>query len=176
MSRIGKKIIKIPADVLIDICENKVSVQGKFGQLEKMFLPYILFEKKNNELNILPVNDSKEAKSYHGLCRTLINNMISGVSQLFTKTLVAEGIGYKFSLDENFLTLTMGYTHPVRFKIASNIKFFLESPTKLVIQGIDKEQVGLIASKIRKVRPPEPYKGKGILYLNEKIKRKTGKK
>lgn len=176
MSRIGKKVINIPVDVLINISNNKILVQGKFGKLEKTFLPYVFFEKNDNELTILRVNDSKEAKSYHGLCRTLVNNMVCGVSELFTKILVAEGIGYKFILDKNFLILNMGYTHPVKFPVTSNIKYFLDSPTKLTIQGIDKELVGLTASKIRKVKPPEPYKGKGILYLNEKIKRKTGKK
>ncbi len=176
MSRIGKKTIIIPSDVELEIFKNKVFVKGKFGKLEKNFLPYVFFEKSNNELSVIRTNDSKEAKSYHGLCRTLIDNMITGVNELFTKTLVAEGIGYKFMLNKKTLTLNMGYTHPINFELSSNIKIFLDSPTKLVVQGIDKEEVGLISSNIRKVRPPEPYKGKGIFYLNEKIKRKTGKK
>jgi len=176
MSRIGKKTIKIPSDVFLNIFENNIIVEGKFGQLSKKFLPYVIFKKEKDELNIIRINDSKEAKAYHGLCRTLISNMIIGVSQLFTKILIAEGIGYKFSLDENFLTLSMGYTHPIKFNLIPNIKISLDSTTKITIQGFDKELVGLLASKIRNVRPPEPYKGKGIFYLNEKIKRKTGKK
>ena len=162
MSHIGNKIIKIPFGVSIDILKNNILVKGKFGKLEKQFLPYVFFEKKNDELTILRVNDSKEAKSYHGLCRTLINNMVLGVSQLFTKTLVAEGIGYKFSLNNKFLTLNMGYTHPVKFELDHNINCFLDSPTRITIQGIDKELVGLICSKIRKVQPTETYKEKII--------------
>jgi large subunit ribosomal protein L6 len=176
MSRIGKKIIKIPSDVLLNIIENTIIVEGKFGKLTKKFLPYVIFQKQDNELNITSINDSKKAKSYHGLCRTLISNMVLGVNEQFSKTLIANGIGYKFNLDGNFLVLNMGYTHPVKFNIIPNIKISLDSPTKITIQGIDKELVGLFASKVRDVRPPEPYKGKGISYLNEKIKRKTGKK
>lgn len=107
--------------------------------------------------------------------RALIQNMIIGVNDLFTKVLIAEGVGYKFQIDKNSLVLNMGYSHPIEFAIPTDLKIKLESPTKIAISGIDKEQVGFLAAKIRAVRPPEPYKGKGIMYEGEKILRKAGK-
>lgn len=176
MSRIGKKLIKIPSDVTIAFDKNNIRISGKYGQIEKTFLSFISFCQKDNELFVTREGESKFIKSYHGLCRALIQNMITGVNELFAITLIAEGIGYKFQLEENFLVLNMGYTHPIKFNIIPNLNLVLESPTKLIIKGIDKEVVGLFASNIRKIRPPEPYKGKGILYSGEKIRRKVGKK
>ena len=176
MSRIGSKPIEIPSNVSINIFKNSIKVEGPLGSQQQHFLSQVFFEQKNTELLINRSNDSKFSKSYQGLCRTLIVNMINGVLQFFSKILVLEGIGYKFQLTEKFLILYIGYTHPIKFSLDPTLKISLESPTKLLIQGINKEKVGLFAANIRKIRPPEPYKGKGIFYINEKIKRKTGKK
>ncbi len=175
MSRIGKKLIYIPQDIEILINDNNVSVIGKNGKLERSFLKIVKFEKKENIISILRINEEKFTKSYHGLSRALLDNMIQGVSKKFRKLLIAEGVGYKFQIMNNKLILNMGFTHPVDFEIPLGIELRLESPTKLLIEGIDKEKIGLFAASIRQVRPPEPYKGKGIRYDGEKIIRKAGK-
>jgi large subunit ribosomal protein L6 len=175
MSRIGKKTIDIPVDVLVTIDDRKISTKGKYGSLEKSFENYIQIEKNENKLNIIKLNDTKESRAYHGLTRALIQNMIIGVNTKFSKILVAEGVGYKFQLDKQRLILNMGYTHPIEFIIPSDLEIKAESPTKIIISGIDKEKVGFLAAKIREIRPPEPYKGKGIMYEGEKILRKAGK-
>eukprot|EP01033_Poteriospumella_lacustris_P023655 gene23655-gene15335 len=175
MSRIGKKVIKIPNDVSVQVISQKISIKGNFGELEKNFLPLIEIKKEGQELFVFPLLDTKQAKAYHGLVRVLIQNMINGVTKKFSKILNAEGVGYKFQLDKDKLILNVGFTHPVKFIIPENLNVKLESPTKIVIAGIDKEQVGFFASKIRNTKPPEPYKGKGILYEGEKILRKAGK-
>ena len=175
MSRIGKKTIDIPVDVLVTIDDRKISTKGKYGSLEKSFENFIQIEKTENKLNIIKLNDTKESRAYHGLTRALIQNMIIGVNTKFSKILVAEGVGYKFQLDKQRLILNMGYTHPIEFIIPSDLEIKAESPTKIIISGIDKENVGFLAAKIRGVRPPEPYKGKGIKYEDEKIRRKAGK-
>jgi large subunit ribosomal protein L6 len=175
MSRIGKKIIEIPESVSIKIENEIISIQGKHGNLSKSFLNYITVSILNNELLVSRKDDSKICKAYHGLTRSLLQNMVLGVSEKFTKTLIAEGVGYKFQLDQKKIVLNMGYTHPVIMEIPEDITIKLESATKITIQGIDKEKVGFLAAKIRMVRPPEPYKGKGIRYEGEKIIRKAGK-
>jgi large subunit ribosomal protein L6 len=175
MSRIGKKLIKIPQEIQINIEQNHISVSGKNGKIEKSFLDIVKFEKIDDVISISRLNDEKFTKSYHGLTRALLENMIQGVYTKFKKILIAEGVGYKFQLDKNNLTLNMGFTHPVQFSVPEGLAVKLESPTKLVIEGIDKEKVGLFAANLRQVRPPEPYKGKGIRYEGEKIIRKAGK-
>ena len=120
-------------------------------------------------------NDAKKTREYHGLMRTLIQNMVTGVDQLYSKTLIAEGVGYKFFLEKNDLALSVGFTHPVKFSIPAGLTLKLEFNTKILITGIDKEKVGFFAAEIRSIKPPEPYKGKGILYEGEKIIRKAGK-
>jgi large subunit ribosomal protein L6 len=175
MSRIGKKAIEIPSTISIDIQKEKVIVKGKNGSLEKSFLNLVNLKIEENKLFVTRFDDSKKSKAYHGLSRVLIQNMISGIDQKFSKTLIAEGIGYKFQVDKKKLILNVGFTHPVEFAIPEDLLIKLESATKITITGIDKEKVGLLASKIRDVRPPEPYKGKGIMYEGEKIIRKAGK-
>jgi large subunit ribosomal protein L6 len=175
MSRIGKKTIDIPVDVLVTIDDRKISTKGKYGSLEKSFENFIQIEKTENKLNIIKLNDTKESRAYHGLTRALIQNMIIGVNTKFSKILVAEGVGYKFQLDKQRLILNMGYTHPIEFIIPSDLEIKAESPTKIIISGIDKEKVGFLAAKIREIRPPEPYKGKGLLYDGEIVRRKAGK-
>ena len=175
MSRIGKKLIDIPEGVSVSLDNERITVKGKHGTLEKVFLDFITIQIKEKTISILRKDDTKKVRSYHGLSRALIQNMISGVDQKFSKTLVAEGIGYKFQYDKKTLTLNMGYTHPVEFSIPDDLNIKVESPTKILISGIDKEKVGFLAAKVRDIRPPEPYKGKGIMYEGEKIIRKAGK-
>lgn len=175
MSRIGKKIIIIPKSVSIRFEKEKIFVQGKHGTLERTLTNLLLCHLENDKLQITRINDEKPTKAYHGLIRALIQNMVIGVDEMFSKTLLAEGVGYKFQLDKKKLIVNVGFTHPVEFEIPSDITMKVESPTKLVIGGIDKEKVGFLAAEIRSTRPPEPYKGKGILYEGEKIIRKAGK-
>ena len=175
MSRVGKKVIKIPKDVSVVITDKTVNVKGKHGSLEREFNDLITLNIEDNELFVKRINDQKKTRSYHGLMRALIQNMVTGVDQLFTKTLIAEGVGYKFQADKTKLVINVGFTHPVEFQIPTDITVKQESPTKIHISGIDREKVGSLASKIRDMRPPEPYKGKGILYDGEKIIRKAGK-
>ena len=175
MSRIGKKAIDIPKDVLVTLEKEKIIVKGKHGSLERILLENLAFEIIEEKLVITRSDDTKKSREYHGLMRALIQNMVSGVDQKFSKTLVAEGVGYKFQLNKTTLILNVGFTHPVEFLIPSDLSIKLESPTRLVISGIDKEKVGFLAAKVRSMRPPEPYKGKGILYDGEKILRKAGK-
>lgn len=175
MSRIGKKVIEIPKDVSIKVENNKIIVKGKHGSLERTLLDNLNIEVSEQRLIVTRKDDTKQSRSYHGLIRALLQNMVSGVDQKFSKTLIAEGVGYKFQVDKTTLILSVGFSHPVEFLIPSDLTIKAESPTKLVISGIDKEKVGFMAAKIRDMRPPEPYKGKGLLYEGEKIIRKAGK-
>lgn len=175
MSRIGKKVIEIPKDVSINIENNKITIKGKHGSLERTILDNLNVEFSEQKLVVTRKDDTKQSRSYHGLVRALLQNMVSGVDQKFSKTLIAEGVGYKFQVEKNTLILSVGFSHPVEFVIPSDLTIKAESPTKLIISGIDKEKVGFMAAKIRDMRPPEPYKGKGLLYEGEKILRKAGK-
>ena len=175
MSRIGKKIIDIPKDVTVSLIEDKIVVKGRNGVLERTVESILNLIIENQQIKITRIDESKKSKAYHGLMRALIQNMVSGVSNNFSKTLIAEGVGYKFQIDKQNLILNLGFTHPVEFLIPKDITVKIESPTKLHLTGIDKEKVGFFAAKIRDMRPPEPYKGKGILYDGEKIIRKAGK-
>jgi large subunit ribosomal protein L6 len=175
MSRIGKKSINIPNDISLSIIENNIIVKGKLGTLQKTIHESIYVELKGNILSVFRKDDLKKTRALHGLTRALINNMIKGVSQQFVKTLLAEGVGYKFQLEQNNLVVVVGYSHPISFSVPNNLNVKVESPTRICISGMEKEKVGFFASKIREARPPEPYKGKGILYLGETILRKAGK-
>jgi large subunit ribosomal protein L6 len=175
MSRVGKKPIEIPEGVTILLEERKIEVKGKFGKLEQPFSNLVSVEKEGQTILVKPLEETKKARSYHGLMRALIQNMILGVQNYFQKTLIAEGVGYKFQLEKEKLILNVGFSHPVFFVIPSDLSVQLESNTKIKIQGIEKERVGFFASQIRGIRPPEPYKGKGIQYQGEKILRKVGK-
>jgi large subunit ribosomal protein L6 len=175
MSRIGKKLIQIPNDVSLTITEEKILVKGKHGILEQSLLNLLNFTLSENKLFITRKNDEKKTREYHGLIRALIQNMVIGVTQKFSKTLIAEGVGYKFQIDKKSLIVNAGYTHPIQFPIPEDLEIKLESATKISIFGINKEKVGFLAAKIRDTRPPEPYKGKGLLYDGEIIRRKAGK-
>jgi large subunit ribosomal protein L6 len=175
MSRIGKKAIDIPKDVSVTVENKKITVKGKHGILEKDLAANLTVILENNQILITRIDDTKQSKELHGLIRALVQNMVKGVNEKFSKTLIAEGVGYKFQLDKTNLILNVGFTHPVEFNIPSDLNIKLESPTKISISGADKEKVGFLAAKVRDIRPPEPYKGKGILYEGEKIIRKAGK-
>ena len=175
MSRIGKKIIDIPKEVSITITNEKIIVKGQYGILEQSLLNILNFTLLDNKLSITRINDLKKTREYHGLIRALVQNMVLGVTQKFSKTLIAEGVGYKFQLDNSVLIVNVGFTHPVKFPIPSDLEVKIESPIKISIKGINKEKVGFLAAKIRSIKPPEPYKGKGILYEGEIVRRKAGK-
>jgi large subunit ribosomal protein L6 len=175
MSRIGKKLIEIPKDVSLTITEDKILVKGKYGTMEQSLLNLLEFKLDENKLSITRINDEKRTREYHGLIRALVQNMVTGVTTKFSKTLIAEGVGYKFLIDKKVLIVNVGYTHPIEFPIPEDLEIKLESPIKISILGINKEKVGFLAAKIRDTRPPEPYKGKGLLYDGEIIRRKAGK-
>lgn len=174
MSRVGKKPINISA-VKVDIADKVVKVKGKLGELQLTVHPNIKVEIQDQELIVTRENDLKENRALHGMTRALIQNMVTGVVEGYTKVLDIVGVGYKAELKGNGLLLSVGYSHPIYFEAPAEIKFEVPSPTQIKIIGIDKELVGLVAAKIRSFRPPEPYKGKGIKYSNETIIRKAGK-
>lgn len=175
MSRVGKKIIKIPQGVNVTLNGTILSVKGKYGNLDQEIKSLVNINLTETELEFKRINEEKFTKSYHGLIRALTQNMITGVNELFSKSLVLEGVGYKFQINGTNLILSAGFSHTVEFPIPEDLQVKQDSPTKITILGINKERVGFFASKIREKRPPEPYKGKGILYDGEKIFRKAGK-
>jgi len=175
MSRIGKKQIVIPENIDIKIYENTLSVSGKHGSLERNFLNYVSIVADGKVINVHRNFSSKAAQAYYGLAGALISNMVQGVSIGFRKGLIAEGVGYKFQLEGSCLSLFVGFSHIVTMQIPTNVYAKLESPTKIVLSGANKEKIGLFAAQIRNTRPPEPYKGKGIRYEGEKIVLKAGK-
>ena len=176
MSRIGRAPIAVPAGVTVTIDdENKVVVKGPKGQLEQAVNKNIAIEVKDGQVHVSRPNDEKENRAMHGLYRALIANMVTGVTTGFKKTLNLVGTGYRAEAKGTTLTITVGYSHPVIMEAPANISFATPNQTTIEISGIDKQQVGNLAADIRAVRPPEPYKGKGIKYADEHIRRKEGK-
>ena len=176
MSRIGRLPIQIPAGVTVTIADdNTVTVKGPKGELSQKVNKDIKVEQVGAEVLVSRPSDSKPHRSMHGLYRSLINNMVVGVTKGFEKVLLIEGVGYRASVEGGKLNLAMGYSHPVLIDAPANITFETPAPTRIVIKGIDKQAVGAIAADIRAVRKPEPYHGKGIRYENEVIRRKEGK-
>lgn len=175
MSRIGKKLIEIPKDVTVTVDGNVVKVKGPKGELNTTIHPNIKIEMNGSEIEFKRSNDLKLNRALHGLSRALVQNMILGVSQEFKKTLDIVGVGYKVELKGSNLLLNMGYSHPIYFIPPAGIKIEAPIPTQIIVSGIDKQLVGQVAAKIRSIRKPEPYKGKGIKYSNEQILRKAGK-
>ena len=175
MSRIGRMPIAVPAGVTVDIAENnKVTVKGPKGTLERVLPSEMEIKKEGEEIIVTRPNDLKKMKSLHGLTRTLIHNMVVGVTEGYTKELEVNGVGYRASKSGNKLTLNLGYSHPVEMIDPEGIESAVDG-NKIVIKGIDKEKVGQYAAEIRDKRRPEPYKGKGIKYADEVIRRKVGK-
>ena len=175
MSRIGKQPITIPDGVEVKIDGNKVSVKGPKGTLEKEFNPSMKVEINNNQVIVTRPNDEAINRSLHGLTRTLINNMITGVKEEFKKELEINGVGYRVAKQGNNLNLTLGYSHPIIFEAPAGITFDVPNQNQIIVRGIDKELVGQTAAVIRTKRLPEVYKGKGIKYADEVIRRKEGK-
>ncbi len=176
MSRIGKLPVAVAAGVTITVGEdNTVTVKGPKGQLSQKISQDMIIEQDNGVLNVKRPSDDKRHRALHGLSRTLINNMVVGVTAGFTKTLEIVGVGYRAQLQGNKLALNVGYSHPVEFEEPNGIKFEVPAPNRIVVSGIDKQLVGQIAADIRSVREPEPYKGKGIRYAGENVRRKEGK-
>ena len=175
MSRIGKMPIDIPAGVDVTIDGSTVTVKGPKGELTRTVHKNITVEKDGAVITVTRPNDENLNKSLHGLTRTLIANMVEGVSKGYTKELEVNGVGYRAAKNGNELVLTVGYSHPVTFKESDDIKIEVPGPNKIIISGSDKQKVGQFAAEVREVRPPEPYKGKGIKYVDEYIRRKEGK-
>jgi len=175
MSRIGRQPVPVRQNVDIQIGDdNFVTVKGPKGQLQRQFPPTIRFAREADQIVVTRPNDEGKQRALHGLSRTLLNNMVVGVTDGFTVTLEVQGVGYRAQIQGQSLQMALGFSHPVIVEPPDGISFAVEGP-RVLIQGIDKEQVGQVAANVRKLRPPEPYKGKGIRYLGERVRRKAGK-
>jgi len=176
MSRIGRLPVAIPAGVTVEIAENnKVTVKGPKGTLERELPTEMSIKLEGDEVVVTRPNDLKKMKSLHGLTRTLINNMVVGVTEGYQKVLEVNGVGYRAAKSGKTLTLNLGYSHPVEMEDPEGVESTVEGQNKIIVKGIDKEKVGQYAAEIRDKRRPEPYKGKGIKYADEVIRRKVGK-
>jgi large subunit ribosomal protein L6 len=175
MSRVGKKPIEIPAGVTVTVNNNTVIVRGPKGELSRAFNPDIEIKVEENFVNISRPSDAKEHRALHGTTRAVIANMVEGVSNGFSRGLELIGVGYRASKQGNKLVLNVGYSHPVEIEPETGIEIEVPANTRIIVKGIDKERVGALAANIRGVRPPEPYKGKGIRYEGEFVRRKEGK-
>ena len=175
MSRIGNKPVVIPAGVTVDLKDNTVTVKGPKGELTYTFNQNISLEQREGEVVFTRPDDSKENKTIHGTTRAVFNNMVVGVTDGFQKELELIGVGYRAQLQGKNLVLNVGYSHPVEFTPEEGVEIEVPSNTKVIVKGYDKQKVGELAANIRGVRPPEPYKGKGIRYVDEFVRRKEGK-
>ena len=176
MSRIGKKPIAIPSGVTVTVDGQTVSVKGPKGQLAWTVAEEINLSQENGELTLTPRDDSQRARSMWGLSRSLVDNMVQGVTNGFEENLELVGVGYRAAMQGSNLNLQLGFSHDVNFPPPTGITFAVGKPTEIKISGIDKQAVGEIAAQIRRIRPPEPYKGKGVRYAGEQVRRKEGKK
>ena len=176
MSRIGRKPIEVPAGVTVAISHGRVQVNGPLGELSQAVPTRMQIEKGEDEIVVTRPTERGEDRALHGLTRTLIANMVEGVTQGFEKHLEIQGVGYRAQLKGSDLELAVGYSHAVVIRPRDGISFDVPAPTQIVVKGIDKQMVGQTAAEIRKVRPPEPYKGKGIRYRDEQVRRKVGKR
>lgn len=175
MSRIGKQPITVPAGVDVTIDGTTVTVKGPKGELSRSFSPLMSIQREGEDILVTRPDDSREAKSLHGLTRTLVSNMVEGVSAGFSKKLQLVGVGYRAALKGKDLELQLGFSHPVVVEAPEGITFEVPSQTEIIVSGPSKEQVGQVAANVRKWRKPEPYKGKGIRYEGELVRRKLGK-
>ena len=176
MSRIGKKPIEIPDGVTVNVGNGVVSVKGPRGELSQAVSPAMRIEQSNGTLTVERPSDRGQHRSLHGLTRSLIANMVEGVTNGYEKRLQIQGVGYRARLQGKALELAVGYSHPISIPPPDGIEFDVPQPTEVVVRGIDKQLVGEIAAQVRKQRPPEPYKGKGIRYVGEHVRRKVGKR
>lgn len=176
MSRIGKLPITIPESVQFELSGRKVKVKGQRGELERTFSPLVDIKKDGNQVIVTRSSDEKHVRALHGTTRAVIHNMVTGVSEGFQKILEIEGVGYKAEMQDNKLVISVGYSHPVEVEPPDGIEFEVSEKNRVVtVRGANKEAVGQVAADIRKIRPPEPYKGKGIRYQGERVRRKAGK-
>ncbi len=176
MSRIGKHPVAVPSGVTVDLDGQTLTVKGKLGELRQTLPAEVSVAVNDNQLTVTPRGQETRARSMWGLSRTLVQNMVTGVTQGFTVKLEISGVGYRASVDGQILTLQLGYSHDIKFAIPNDVKVTCETPTQITISGADRQRIGQIAAEIRGFRKPEPYKGKGIRYASEKILRKEGKK
>ncbi|MBI9108535.1 MAG: 50S ribosomal protein L6 [Spirochaetales bacterium] len=174
MSRIGKLPVEIPQGVKVSVNGNLITVEGPKGKLEQDYKPEVEVKVEENVVLVSPMKDTKVAHSYHGLYRSLISNMVDGVTKGFSKSLIVNGVGYRAEVNNDVLTLNLGFSQPIDYYIGEGITIVCEG-TKVTVSGIDKQRVGQVSAEIRSLRPPEPYKGKGIRYEDENIRRKIGK-
>ncbi len=175
MSRIGKLPVAVPGGVTVDIADSLVRVKGPKGELEQRVLPVVTVTQRDGQVVVERAGDAKPARSAHGLTRTLINNMVTGVTKGFRKSLEIQGVGYRVSKAGENLNFTLGYSHPITYAAPNGISFAVEGTNRIHVDGIDKQRVGQVAAEIRNLRPPEPYKGKGIRYAGEFVRKKLGK-
>ncbi|GAB1483471.1 50S ribosomal protein L6 [Treponema sp.] len=175
MSRIGKIPVTIPQGVKVAIGTDTLTVEGPKGKLTQMFRPGVTFESKDNEIIVRRINDEKQNKAFHGLYRNLLNNMVIGVTTGFTKAIIINGVGFRAELQGKLLTMNLGYSNDITVMVPADLSVTADANGKVVVSGIDKQRVGEFASELRKLRLPEPYKGKGIRYEDETIRRKVGK-
>jgi large subunit ribosomal protein L6 len=175
MSRIGKLPVDIPQGVKVGVDGNTVTVEGPKGKLTQEVRSEISVKVEGDQVIFTRKNESKPVKSYHGLYRNLVNNMVTGVSTGFSKTLVINGVGYRAEMQGKTLVLNLGFSNPVEFEVDDDLEITCEGNNRVIVSGIDKQKVGQISAELRSLRPPEPYKGKGIKYETENIRRKVGK-
>jgi len=175
MSRIGKSPIELPSGVEVKVSGAIVTVKGPKGSLTQEIQPSISVAIEDGTVTVSRKSDERQVRALHGLTRSLINNMVIGVTEGYSKELTAVGVGYRAALKGNQLDLQVGFSHPVSIEAPDGIAFDVPEPTKIIVSGIDKQMVGQVAANIRAVRPPEPYKGKGIRYSDEHVRRKAGK-
>ncbi len=175
MSRVGRRAIAVPDGVTVSSVDGQVCVKGPKGEISRSLPESIEWEEREGHLSFTRTDDSKKSKSFHGLARALVNNMVLGVTDGFSRVLVLEGVGYRAEVKGKTVVLSLGFSHPVEVEIPEGLSASSEGPTKLTIAGVSKEDVGQFAADLRGLRPPEPYKGKGIRYEGEQIRRKVGK-
>jgi large subunit ribosomal protein L6 len=175
MSRIGRKPVTVPKGVTLQVQGNTVAVKGPRGELRRTLHPEMEVALADNQFTVTRPSEEKRHKALHGLTRTLVQNMVEGVSKGFSKSLEIQGVGYKAESKPYGVNLIVGYSHPVKYEAPKGIKITVDNNTMVKIEGADKELVGQVAAELRSVRPPEPYKGKGIRYVGEQVRRKAGK-
>jgi large subunit ribosomal protein L6 len=175
MSRIGRKPVVVPKGVTVQVEGNTVAVKGPRGELRRSLHPEMQLGVANDQFTVTRPSEEKRHKALHGLTRTLVQNMVEGVSKGFSKSLEIQGVGYKAEAKPYGVNLIVGYSHPVKYEAPKGIKISVDNNTVVKIEGADKELVGQVAAELRSVRPPEPYKGKGIRYVGEQVRRKAGK-
>jgi large subunit ribosomal protein L6 len=176
MSRIGKNPVPIPSGVEVQLNGQTLSIKGRLGTLSLVVVPEVTAKVADGAVTIAPVDESKRARAMWGTTRALVNNMVTGVGTGFTRNLEINGVGYRAAVQGNTLNLQLGYSHDIPYPIPPDVKIACERPTAIAVTGADRQRVGQVAAEIRAFRPPEPYKGKGVKYADETVRRKEGKK